>query len=1011
MVGKSSGTGVISRAGFFGRVCVLGVSFVFAGAAQANDAFYWKAAEGKWSEVSNWYSDADCTVPATRYPGSDVAITTDEAYFVAAMPGGTVHVDKDVTIFKVYVYKSNASGATAATAPITFDGGEGRHKVATTSTANGASSRNQFYRSTLLTNIGFTGTFLTVMGGKGMNLVIGAGADVSASNRIYIWQNYAALTFEDGCKYVGAIEVRNLDNVITVNGGKVGGGKSFTLNGDGDGKNPVLNIFGGEVSAYEINCDASAKISITGGSLKLSKVLALDDVDKQFSFTGGTLVWPSDVKLTDRRFLGKKDAVFVTNYKPTSYDYKMVDVLTAENPTLELDSQSLVATNGQYAGFGSDLDAPVSVTASGSMVLSRFYQGKANVVHTYDIGKIILRNGFRFIGASRLDFPNGLRLGSIGDWGTVWAAGSNQIWVWKELSIDTSDALDPAAAPHAVTLKSVRANNGVSWSVTGGGSAAVSADTLGWMTDLSIGDGTTLEISKAVDAQNLSLGKGSTLRITNAGTSVRADGGTVDPTAKIEVPVASGLTDQIYPVFSVEDADASRDFSGQITLTGDGADEYTLRTVAGVSFFTTGHEPTVDPQTTSNIWIGAVDGNWATAGNWANGTVPVSSSKSPQNVFFTGSRNTVVTNDHDLADYYYLNRLVFLEDCGPYVLRGNRLRLQASGTRNTSTAPVLSKSPFPVVIENDIYKPSSLYPCNCSDSYIAFNGDIQISETFGPVGDIRIGGAITAKNFYLASGYYSGGRVTRATVRSGASITASKQTLFQDKMASHMVIDAGGSVVFQDGDAAYLGYTAAQSNNVVNGTLTVGCPLGTCTSPQFAGTGRIEIAGVHSATNEVWTGVSGEFGFAGSLTVKFGEWLTTDSVQPSAAVRFHVRGDIVLEAEAGCFYGPEPGIAPASEAADREMLIDEGASLTVGGTALALADRIVGPGTLVFETGVGLVPSGALCASAGWTEIARVGAIEGLPVCETFRFKTVENDDGTVSLLSKPRGGLLLLLR
>ena len=154
-------------------------------------------------------------------------------------------------------------------------------------------------------------------------------------------------------------------------------------------------------------------------------------------------------------------------------------------------------------------------------------------------------------------------------------------------------------------------------------------------------------------------------------------------------------------------------------------------------------------------------------------------------------------------------------------VRGNRLRLQASGTRNTSTAPVLSKSPFPVVIENDIYKPSSLYPCNCSDSYIAFNGDIQISETFGPVGDIRIGGAITAKNFYLASGYYSGGRVTRATVRSGASITASKQTLFQDKMASHMVIDAGGSVVFQDGDAAYLGYTAAQSNNVVNGTLTV----------------------------------------------------------------------------------------------------------------------------------------------------------------------------------------------
>ena len=156
------------------------------------------------------------------------------------------------------------------------------------------------------------------------------------------------------------------------------------------------------------------------------------------------------------------------------------------------------------------------------------------------------------------------------------------------------------------------------------------------------------------------------------------------------------------------------------------------------------------------------------------------------------------------------------------------------------------------------------------------------------------------------------------------------------------------------------------------------------------------------------------FQFSGGMTVKPAEWNTTDDVQPTSSTRLHAVGDVTLSVTGNCWYGPKPGVETQTVAEDRAMLIDAGATLTLttADGALVLADPIRGAGTLRFADGAVLEPAGALALLPGvWTEIARVGAIEGLPVCGDIRFKTVENDDGTVSLLAKPFSGALIILR
>ena len=248
----------------------------------------------------------------------------------------------------------------------------------------------------------------------------------------------------------------------------------------------------------------------------------------------------------------------------------------------------------------------------------------------------------------------------------------------------------------------------------------------------------------------------------------------------------------------------------------------------------------------------------------------------------------------------------------------------------------------------------------------------------------------------------AGGKVT---------ITAQYTNLVQ--AAATLDVRAGGTLEFQNGNGAYFGSVVEQTGHVVDGLLDVQCPMGTLGSTGFSGTGKVCIAEIASNPGAGWAGHVGEFQFGGGMTVQIGQWNTADSIQPTSAIRLHAVGDVTLVSTNRCWYGPAADVAPTTTSADRALLIDAGAMLTIATVAhpLVLADAIFGNGTLRFAEGCLIRPAAARADRGRWTELARVGAIDGLPQTPGFNFKVETNEDGSVSLWARPIHGSTIYLR
>jgi hypothetical protein len=150
----------------------------------------------------------------------------------------------------------------------------------------------------------------------------------------------------------------------------------------------------------------------------------------------------------------------------------------------------------------------------------------------------------------------------------------------------------------------------------------------GVLKSLNVEDGssfTYVNNSRDLIVDEFNLGANAELNLKSNMGTIDAVNGTIDPTAKIFVQVNSGLSESAYSVISSPSEELAESIAEQITLVGEGANNFEVRTLANCVYLANanGNQPEhEDTLSSTNIWLGAVSSDWSESGNWLNGYKP-----------------------------------------------------------------------------------------------------------------------------------------------------------------------------------------------------------------------------------------------------------------------------------------------------------------------------------------------------------------------------------------------------
>ena len=468
----------------------------------------------------------------------------------------------------------------------------------------------------------------------------------------------------------------------------------------------------------------------------------------------------------------------------------------------------------------------------------------------------------------------------------------------------------------------------------------------------------------------------------------------------------------------------------QIVLEGAGAENWELRRAAGTAYLADGAQTvSYSPEgTVTNDWMGVDGGLFSTDGNWSSGNRPTSSTQhiitQPDAVclsFPGGTAQTVVTNDLSDASFNDTNGLAvccmkFQASAGPYEVHGNPICLW-SQAYSTDVSPLYSASAFPTVFYAPICRTSGKLGIVTGGTtgygYFSFMGPVWSSNADLYIrGDVRFGNEATFKGIYFYDPIAQ--NPNRLTVLNGGRFYAKgNDSLLGQSGSAAGIIDvrAGGSLVY---DGKWIVNPKPGLTYIVDGRFAVSNTFVSAKTAPFSGKGTVYLAGVESSTAAV------QAKFDGELTLEMGgDWKCVCADNPNTIFPLHViSGNLTLKAASNWSYGLPEGVATSTDAADRAIVIDKGATLTIGASehVTTLRDPIIGEGTLAFEPGARINVGGALYAAAlprvGWATIATVGAISGTPTLpERCKMAVEDNGDGTVSLKVHFSPGLVVTFR
>ena len=971
-------------------------------AAAENATNIWKGVTGRWADGGNWEN----------------GVVPDKTDMVLLPPGTyTITVDGDA---ECLCLRSNTTPS-GSKSTVTFTGG-GTLTCYKDASGPTASSYITVRWSVYFRNITVTTPYFST---HGASLYVAEGADFHVTKWFYTYSTDSNIVVDGGKLTVDSyIDLRKQANFIVKKGEFVMNGLMRNSDGGYSSGLQVL-VTGGILRNAKFTFTKPATVKLSGGTLELREMIDNTTLAQTVTeFTGGTLV------VNDGAFDWKKHAGWIPQNGTLVLNDDAYTALTlSDASTLSLDGMKVFVTNGVPSGAFDGIQ-PVP---DGSIYANWLY---ANGTGSVETAALNIGNAIRFANkTSRLNFPYGQTFRAYGDWSSVNNNGST--YLYGDVTADTTDCLD-GETPRKMTLGRVFFDQAVDYRVTGCGTNAFEiGKTPALFHSISVDPGATLEFIGhryvytstsgvglgTIFVPSLTLGAGSVLKLNAAQSTIQAASCSVDPTARIVIDMPSSPTaGKLHQMLFVGDGS---DLSAQTALSGAGASGWNLKSSAGVLYLADGNQAAdyVPENNTTNDWTGADGGNFSCGDNWAKG-VPSSSTEEvptkPEAVIlrFPCAVQTVVTNDiedfvfSDGAKGIAINSMQFPASAGPYEIHGNRIRFcaQASTTRDS---PVYSGTPFPVVFHAPVYKAGVKFGIvTDGGSFVQFSGEVDApTADLYLRGAVNFGGEARFRGIYFKEVYNA--NPSRITVVNGGRFYASGYDSLlktSDQSSSQILVCEGGSFIY-DGvweASKSLAYS-------IDGYFAASNTFKSAQNATFYGTGTAYFGGAAPATDAAKKAI-----FSGTMTLAMGgDWLNVSAAQPDAPFTLDVTsGNLTLASAADWSYGIPDGVETTTDAAARAISVEKGATLTLGATPFTAMfhDTIAGEGTLVFADGAKIALGGALKAAAhpktgGWTTLATVGSVSGMPYAPAYNFRVVDNGDGTVSFQMRQKAGVTISFR
>ncbi|MBO5940015.1 MAG: hypothetical protein J6R18_02320 [Kiritimatiellae bacterium] len=934
---------------------------IYAGIGGTN---YWKGTSGRWHDPDMWNGGV---------PDKDTV-----ASFPKSAEDYTVTVDSDAECKYLRIENGTSGGV------VTFTGDaklECRGKAAGPSVSSYASSGAKVKIASLEVFIEGFNPY------NGEFTVDAADAKVQIDTLYFNGEN-SKFTVNAGDVHIGSFSIRTACSIA---------------------------VNGGNVSLPEMNCnynngDKKVAYSQKGG------VVVLRGVPKNFSqavvdFAGGVLKWHGAFDaVAYKKWLPKNGAKLVLPYD----SYIAFNTDRHANAVVEFDGCVYVTNNVEECNW----DNPSNSTGVYAYTNTTFRgDGSlyANFVFvrgtcTVDIAKFALGDRLHFTNSKCvLLVPDGVEFGAYGSWSTAYQNAYS--YFYGPITVDTSDCFD-GVTPRTITFGRTSLDDGVEYKVKGTGTNVFwSSKIKPAIKSLTVYPNATFYFKgrhnqgySEMTISSLSLGDNATLTLDATNACISAVEADIDPTATIRVNIPAGVEGgKLYQLLSNS---SLVDVSDRIAFTGEGAEGWGAKSVAGAVYLTDGKH--VSTPETPYTWVGSQSGFFSNGQNWYGESAPTGTGD--ESLRFDGSLQTVVTND--ISATLEVSNIRFLPSAAPYEIHGNRITVK-SPAFSTVDSSIVCESRFPVVFYAPVYRNNGKLGIVTTDrGYIQFMGDLAATNANLYVkGDIRIGGNATFKGICFRKFDTSSCSVTvldggKCYAKGNPSLTASDSA---DSPDATINVRSGGSFVVDDnwivGDkVASLAYT-------VEGYFAVSNTFVTSRSAPFAGNGEVYFGGV-SPTNR-----TGEISFDGNISLGMGgDWHTLSDIDSSKILTLSVKsGVLTLAADSDWTYGDRDIGDSDSTIADRAIKVGKGAVLKLAASdhTTTLCEPIYSDGSIVFEDGFKLSFAGRTRGEIGeWITFAVSPVIEGVPsVHESNYIRTVENPDGTVAMQSRRRAGSVVVIR
>lgn len=592
--------------------------------------------------------------------------------------------------------------------------------------------------------------------------------------------------------------------------------------------------------------------------------------------------------------------------------------------------------------------------------------------------------------ATRLDVFSDMTFGAFGDWN--FNGREATVNLYGDTTVDTTDCNDGETG-RSIFFANLSPMLDSSLSVTGVGTARLGFTSVAQheFSSVSVGENATLDLGSTgmLRTDDLSLASGAKIALSAEGRDMletySAPVAAANSTIEVTLPAAPTAAAK-YPVL-VSEAGEIDDIP--VTIANPSG-TWGVERALGCIYLSDGND--VDPVQAEGEWRGGTSGYWSDTANWTGGVAPIAKNSY---VYFSGSKNTVITNDVTSIDL--LRQLYFYEG-GPFVIRGRAFRISSTSDASQSAA-IVSESSLPVRMEVDFTGTGNPYTgvYAAKNSFIELAGTTTILNWFSPGGDIRVSGALTTSGLFLVP--VSGSvRSSRLTVLAGGSVMVTNQGSRGNGSAKTfpICVEDGGKFAITGGEAFWK--TEAQTF-YVNGTLDLVAPFSLSNMTMTVlGSGRMNVSSmktISGATSKLVLGAGLQFCPA--------TWATVTADGPDACFPIEIDSSATFLATNDWTYGVAEGVDTTTSAADRAIVIASPfGSLTVDtddpdadgvSHTITFADPVRGSGSLVKEGAGTLVLASAENAVTGEVVVA-----EGtLRMTANQSFTSLSADGATLS--------------